>query len=117
VPHISLVFREIWDSTAQSLRLPTTVHGSGRVPHVRPSVHGPKTGLFQCFPLILLTPEFRNLGQVNSLGEITTKLVFRQQLLYFSLHAPKVRLTLVLIADASLSIDQKRDWEPKDTSI
>ncbi len=47
----------------------------------------------------------------------TTMLEFLQQVLYFSLHDAEVRLTLVLITDASLSIDQKRDWKPKDTSI
>jgi hypothetical protein len=29
--------------------LPTTVFGSGRVPHVRPSVHGPKTDSSNAF--------------------------------------------------------------------
>jgi hypothetical protein len=28
---------------------PKTVSGSGRVPHVRPSVHGPKKKFFECF--------------------------------------------------------------------
>ena len=43
---ISLVFREMWDTTAlhrQPLDLTKDHQGSGRVPHVRTSVHGPKT--------------------------------------------------------------------------
>jgi hypothetical protein len=47
----------------------------------------------------------------------TTILAVLQQALYFSLHEAKVRLTLMFITDASLSVDQKGDWKPKDTSI
>jgi hypothetical protein len=39
-----------------------------------------------------------------------TMLVFLQQVIYFPLHEAKVRLTLVLITYASLSVDQKADW-------
>src|SRR5580700_7115496 len=46
VPHISLVFREMWDTTAFNLRtsdLQNSIKGNRRVPHVRTSVRGTKT--------------------------------------------------------------------------
>jgi hypothetical protein len=45
VPHISLVFREMWDTTPfgrKPSKAKQTPKEIGRVPHVRLSVHGPR---------------------------------------------------------------------------
>ena len=45
MPHISLVFREMWDTTNLNFKIPNvkkTPKEVGRVPQVRPSVPGPK---------------------------------------------------------------------------
>jgi hypothetical protein len=44
-PQGRLNFRAVqirWETEARGFHLVTTAYGSGRVPHVRPSVHGPK---------------------------------------------------------------------------
>jgi hypothetical protein len=43
VPHISLVFREMWDTAGLALKPVAGSHSSVRVPYVRTSVRGPKT--------------------------------------------------------------------------
>jgi tRNA(Ile)-lysidine synthase len=43
VPHISLVFREMWDTTGLPLKPLACAQSTTRVPYVRTSVRGPKT--------------------------------------------------------------------------
>jgi hypothetical protein len=58
VPHISLVFREMWDTTDLDRKssLSNRPEGKGRVPHVRRSVRGPKT-MGEAQQSLLLMPQ------------------------------------------------------------